>query len=847
MKIIYIIINIIIGFLVFCLSSCKDDIDLSKGPADSGITDAAFDGYSIGFTVKLDLDMSTRAEASSVEAYENYIDTQNKFRVLFFNQYGDFLFGAIDRTITDLGNDGTSSNWYVRVPMNYLVDRNNNEYDAVAIREYLRNHPFKVAILANWPNEDAEGNSSYEKREPNWGWGESVMNPEAVSAKKVKNINDLHHLKYDTYYSDTSNSSGRPSRWESYDFLMSDDQKAGVNYQWVQMRNKDFSSKNDADSWIRNNWDPYSDYLAKTYPNSYKPNWRHYVNLWQLWDFNASCKQSGNTYNYDQTWSGVSNKWGKEWYDRNGSKLKNWLGTSGSKYLNSAQDIDDLHFEPTTDATWFSNNYCYTYHSGSNHGIVLQPAEQLDKYDNGTQYINPTKSGSESRGYLSFEAPGSGTYRIKCGSASGTSTIVVQRGTNPEYYYSVSTSGPTDFLFDTEKNVTYKDQSITEDAEPIYIWCQSGSAIIYAIEWICNQYLSDTDREGIAPSPEHPIPMYGVQQFTALSDWKEGTTKDISAKDPEVATSETKYISLVRCVAKVEVYLPQEARHIYMRSMNRKSRCEPMDVETSTADLWKDHKKNSDKTKHCEWYNIQEYGSWYLDGSSGHEYPGSKKNPSDKTELKTYTNMLSWYYWSWKSASWNVTYDNQGNKTNSSGWDFEAHNQGNVAKETVSNPKSSLPSPHLFNPDIERSDFCHFLDAGESQGYYKYVLYVPDKNITDPNNQATPSSTPKVARIEYRYKDINSDYLDDNSCYRLYFTNYGTDENYGPANSVISTVQNTDYESSSGYEKADNLDKHWPIMRNHVYQFYVGGSGSYQQAVRVQVSEWGYDKITVDW
>lgn len=832
-------------FLPIGFTSCVDENIIEPGTDKPDIEEDPIEGYSIGFKIQLDKNMSGNTRGA--EDYENYIDTRNKFRVLFFTEDGQFLFGAVDRTITALGEQsGTGvASWYVRVPMNYLVDREGNPYDADEIKKYLRENDFKVAILANWPNnatlrsdieDEDSGNTTedtYIEREPKWGWKQSIFSDEE---NEIKNINDLHHLVIDKNYNDNSSSSSRPSRRQVYDFVMDGDVsngegKMGVKTDWVKMRdisedfngeyNGDtFSDQQSAETWIRKNWDPGK--KSGDRDNVY----RNYNNIWQLWNF------SGNyTASYDEIMRDRNNTstgsmppaFKSAWQNRNGNDLSKFLNDNPYG-LYSRFTFDGLSFEPTTN----DGNRCYAYVNGDNRGIVLKPAEELGG-EGDNSYIHPTKTPFKSRGYLHFTAYSTGTYRIRYGALNGKATMVVQHNTNRDRTYKdITEEGPTQMSYKSgDIEYFYRDLSITGDPENIYIWSASGDLVIYSIEWISSKYLYDTDRIGIEPSEENPIPMYGVQNFSKLGDsWEEGTTFDISAARGQ---EDVKPISLIRSLAKVEVYLPQKAKHIYMRSMNRTSRCEPIDVQTPTNELWHQNHSQENSQEKCEWFDIQSY-------DHGLEYYGDTPPSSNSAELEEYTNWLSWFYGSWEG--W---------------WNFNSHNISGGTVTIPSNPNY----PHLFYPDINRSDFCHLIYVGYVAGKgHKYILYMPEKNISDPNYVGFKKSIPKVAHIEYRY-DNNTDNLEDNECRRIYFTNYTytSDTSLGPINTFIKNVSKDGYEiyernqviQNNVGEQEDHLRLHWPIMRNHIYEFIVNSSGHGEPTIRAKVKDWNERDIVVEW
>lgn len=881
---------------------------------DLGVTDPAADGLpeiegdAIGFMVRMDRSISTRADggdftsfANNVESYENYIDTQDKFRVFFFTEHGDFLFGANDRVIGTHKQSGINSDyWYVRIPMSMLVDRQNKEYDVEKIKDYLRNNKFKVAVLANWPNKGArvnpsdyddseegrntsENTSSSLKGEPNWGWDNSILNRDA-DAKNIRNINDLHHLYDETKnYADKSTSSDRQSKYYVYGFLMkevtdSDGDKyfaMGEPTDWVKMRNvsegwhasyemkqlkdgvTEYQNKEAANQWIRQNWNP------DMKMNQEKKIYRSYQHLWYLWNFhaayatgnkagNVSYEMNGNNKRKDSNghyivtgvtdasayddnfgWNdGLSgdyknNPWGKEWYIRNGDILYNWMnGTSSNTNLTALETVTGDDSEYFLTFTPGSGCYMVSLTSGGKtyYGIRL-PGQTITKVDKNTQ------------NYFTFMARSEGTLRIRFSSASSsTAKIWVSKNGDKDKEYSATGTTPVDLNIDGG----YRDYSAAEESYPIHIVCSSGTAVIYSIEFIRGKYLYDTDREGVAPSRDFAIPMYGVRDYEAMKDWEHGTTQNLEGD-----------VYLVRSLAKVELYLPSKygkPKHVYFRGMNRTNRCEPMDVETQTHLLWKPEAPHT--SSECEFFQIQSYGA---------QYDESKPDKVDDS-AKNYKSWLSWFYRSWASADWQKTYTKLANgeyNTNikGKGWDFQGVDPLDINVTKTMTDRQDV-YPHIFNPNINRSDFCEFLYAGmDEAGNYKYVLYMPEHNIDDPNNVGYQISTPKVPHIEYRYDENNSNNysngeinLDDADCFRIYFTNYGKTGGGLEGTTANPNIGNINKDEWEGYEKTSAIGTyHWPILRNHIYQFYVEENGPKSATVRVKVTDWSHEKVVVDW
>ena len=894
-------------FSLSMLTSCKDELTLIEDPSSDGVE---IEGDCIAFTMALDKDLSTRADGydftsgDAIEKYENYIDTQDKFRVFFFTEGGDFLFGATDRTVSSLlsTSDSQTDYWYVRIPMTMIVDRDNNEYDINKIKDYLKNHSFKVAVLANWPNggekvnpadwDDSEGTSSGEnpsstlKGNPLWNWNNSILNKDA-DPSDIRNINDLHHVYNDLYY-------GNDSRRPVYQhFMASVSGKdaglySGEPTDWVKMRDindetgwrksydlstevPSFDSKTTANQWIRANCSP------DVTLNQGKKIYRHYQHMWFLWNFDASYKYGlwmnateedkngkykGFDKSYEDNWgwkddspATVVNPWGAKWYERNGKRLYEWMNPSLTG--NKAIGIITIDIGESNNDVFFkyipkSGEYAYCKKVGDYYGVQLPE-------------IGNVAVTSETEGMMTFQARTSGTLRIRWGSAdSRGARLGVQTGTT---YYApvadVTSETPIDWTV-PGNGQNYLDITVEGNSVPVYIFGAKGNAIVYSIEFIRGRYLYETDREGIAPNPNQGIPMYGVKHFDKIPDWQRGTTHNLQG-----------VVSLIRALAKVEIYIKGsfgQPRHVYMREINRAARCEPMDVHTSTDSLWvNDHLVYTGEGA-CEWFRIQKYGPVY-----------NKMSEAD------YPNWLSWFYGSWKydpSDSSPILWKNQGEGTSyeyngdlgyyvpkgqMTGWTKSSFNYSGYTTEQP---------PHIFNPYMYRSSYCRFLYAGydtQGGGYYKYVLYLPEKNIDDPSTAGKPETTPKVPHIEYRFpprnsastddedgdEDVpsavasvfsNTEYnLDDDDCYRIYFTNYGESTASDAEGSIYGLDKNPFLTNGTkwnydNYERSrERLAYHWPIVRNHRYQLYVGGAGPESPEIHVKVSDWGHRKVVLEW
>lgn len=751
--------------LVMILSGCKDnDLEL---PGDGGSMANDEEGITVSFFVQLDQELSSRAVNGMEGNIDNYIDTAQKFKILFLDQRGNFLFEPPTRYIQETPDK--NGQYYVTVPLNSSITDGNNSSIISLIKAQMEKEPFKIAVLANWPEGD--------KNLISWDWDNSSLNK---NANPIKNINDLHHLKEDSKYKDggvfsfisDKGKMGLNTEWVKYREVEGDELNGGKAWHLEVKPNNTTTISSDAYTWIKNNWNPTVDKEFSAKDDNSHGIYRHYSLLWQLWNFGGAFDK--NAFSYEELRDGTKDDFEENWKNRNAKSFQlDWI--KSNNYVIGSNEIDGFYVVSAANGGETSNveNYVRAYISGTKHGIILPKRTELSPDDKN----NPRLSVGSAKEYVKFEVPGTGQLRVRYSSLKEGENpkLVVQRGSTFENIFTYDgTAGEIKEIGTTSDGkftARYK-ISITADPEDIILFAIDAPLVIYSVEFVADEYLSGTDREGIIPDEKNPIPMYGIQEFPKIDSWGSQTVLNLTQRP----------ISLIRSLAKVELYLrsgEHTINHVYLRSMNRKSRVEPMDVLSPTANLWKSHGDNSGE---CEWFRIIAYGPGY-----------SKSN---------FTDYYKWFYGSW--AAW---------------W------------PGLTGYSGSPESPHLFNPDVQRSDFCHFIYDKEytDNSYHRYILYVPDKSIDDPNTDGDLFSAPKVCHIEYRDANM-TEYLDDNNCYRIYFTDYSTNNE----------IKNTPYNKfESEYEKnAENLKKHWPIMRNHIYRFYVGASNSPQE-IRVKVNDWG--------
>lgn len=308
------------------------------------------------------------------------------------------------------------------------------------------------------------------------------------------------------------------------------------------------------------------------------------------------------------------------------------------------------------------------------------------------------------------------------------------------------------------------------------------------LEWVNNNSV-------IIPSEDNPIPMFGMQSFDAIPNWTYGEPYDISKSTDNQQSP--KYISLIRSLAKVELTLKQQAQQVRLCNFNGTSRSVAVDLFTPTSESWKPHVENHDEN--CEWFAIQQHG------------------PAPMGEEYTEESYKTWSDWFGK---------------------YSLHTE-----EPEGPDDSTTDSPHLFNPEKSVVTACDLKNTEPTENKdteptenrtFKYVIYVPDTNISEPSSDEAHKAL--VPYIEYTYD--SGENHDDNDWRRIYFTDYSKKDH--PVKSVYADKYD-DYESN-----AENLKLHWPIMRNHKYSFSVNAS-AYDLVIQAKVVSWNYTPIKDVW
>lgn len=816
---------IFLVFIIMVTPSCVDDTLLEPGTEGELTPDSPYTlTFNLGIPSMGEEGVSSGATRAIYYGnplyYEDWIDTQDGLRVLFFitkrektgssyvpGKYADdnnfvaidpvnplkdyFLFESTSRWLTQLQYDDDNTLHYrLTVPV-YQIGDEETEYREhwKTIRDYLREYDFKVAIMANHPQATTF----------TWGVENSVLSAPNIddlsTATKVKTINDIHHSVPDPTYATNTNG----NRKDAYLMLVDNDHKIdgvgtmGPFISWVINRSKLygdalgglFSNKEEAKTWIRDYWIPDLIYNEDNDPDiDYQTLYHNYRHIWSFWNFGGAASDNGLPYSTKST----SNTHMGDWEVRNGKLLRDWV-TAGVN--NGGKFLKDLNTASNSKGK-YDGSMPLVFHPSLAKAVINSGSDGKRFYGVTLPALSATPSSQSTKDCFSFRICGSGTLTVRYVANGGKLNF------KSDAYADGSSNNPKTSTF-TINGVKMSEYvyNFNHENDPTtgYIYSTGGELTVYDIEYTQDRYIYLTDREGILPSSDHAIPMYGVQKFNKLEGWwDEGASFDLTSGGQSVDGEEydAKTISLLRAVAKVEVIIPKSLgvpKHVYLHSLNSSVRCEPMDVATPTEQLWKDHKTE------CEWKLVQSYGTFLPSGG--------------KYQMDDYKKKLSRYYGNW--LEW--------------GWNFNNYTQYKPNYDTDG------PFPRIFNPIISRSDCAAFIDVTDyyNDQYYHYLFYMGENTIDASSNYNGNDGSIMIPHIEIRFDEryqstsrvkTNTDLnLMDKDCYHIYFTEGGIASGARDANGV-SKIANGNYEKE--YEnKINYLKEHWPIMRNHVYRFTV--------------------------
>lgn len=293
------------------------------------------------------------------------------------------------------------------------------------------------------------------------------------------------------------------------------------------------------------------------------------------------------------------------------------------------------------------------------------------------------------------------------------------------------------------------------------------------------------------PDRSQGIPMYGVQKFDAIDNWRPGTPINVSERQVGQSGTymERKDIYLLRSLARIDLVIPKnlvdEVIEPCLMYSNVFGRCEPLDVATPTNILWDDNHDD------CEWHRLAAYGP-VINGDLG-----------QKANKNKFLERMAWYYGAWQD--W--------------GWDFNGELEPGDDKFSAVSKKNY---PRIFNTCIQRNGTARIEDViVDDPEYFHYVVYCGERNINDPSNFGKldlPGSEHCYFKFNARKTDSKGVVREGSYCIAI--TNY--DQN---VNSIVKNILGTktdlgDYRTTMG-GSTNPGDWNWPIMRNHVYTFRV--------------------------
>ena len=697
------IMSILLTFLMSGIFMCCYDYD--------GIImtyeEARLEDFALAFDISLNTipGSTTRAthKETNGEEIDNEVDVEgmnHDFRILFFDKDDNFLLD-IGRTYYKLEDvsEGRSKHWRVTIPSTVLRHR--------GTLEKIQTENFKIAVLANWPKD----------KKVNFEYGDKLY--------KLS-----QYTKDDEYNK------------EPYSHLPALGNLMGAYTDWVK---SGYTGQNAAEEAIRTEKRMNPRTITRKTGNAHRQEDPYiYNHVWRVWTFGDGQISYMDGTKINETFADV---WQKQ-FDSYKSALST-VASDGFSGYGGTFDEGGLVLEGVNGSTTHDDD----------DGLTL--AMGLESSDNSNIVNNRLK----------FKAFATGTLKVTARKATEDGADVWLGMQRKENSNSNASYRETEKLGNAYQTYTFSNIPVTgtsskdylNNPEIISIYAVGGSMVVKHIEFIEGRHLYETDREGFLPDKDRQlIPMYGIQEFDAI-DYRMIPDEVFylsPISDKEFNDDYTrKNVHLLRSLAKVELLIPAglPLTHAYMRSANRTSRCEPVDVSAPTNELW--------DSVDDEIGNIKSYGAFYDSADS-------------------YQEKLSWFYGTWdKWWGWN--------------------------DKNFSIPQTSYDYPHIFNTRISRSDYIHFRYMETQDGYDRYVLYVPEKNIDDPNDVGVLRATPKVPHIELRFEGSDDANLDDNDCWRIYFTD---DEDWRK-------VAQNGYDD---YEKVrDNLNKLYPIVRNHIYRFTV--------------------------
>lgn len=674
------------------------------------------------------------------------------------------------------------------------------------------------------------------------------------------------HLPYhpaQSSYEDPVGQMGVFTSWVGYTFK-SQKQAATFIRKGTEYNGNDINGRIEFTYKYKDNGDPtkftYNDYGYKHIVDAQNIYEMH--NVWRLWNFSAGKSCAYHIDNSDE----VNDYWEK----RNGNVLiyslnqHNWPGAfdiTDDKGVSLIKcNNPETYFDPYVEGDPETGHINITDKVTSNDVINIDTKGAKNAKDEVSRFKNSS---------IMFKAYSEGTLRIRAkaerekdAKIAVLAKIPGSDDTEKVQYITVrgndgvSHSSTNPFFTPSVKRgeLFHSDNAYNQGGEyiinpnsneylEVYIAAVDGDIDIYEIEYMRARHLYDSSRNAIMPSNENPIPMYGIQNFDPVGPYlmpeKTFNMSNGDLNEYLIGTGlQDKYnyknVYLLRSLAKVELRFDKKVfrnmvpEHVFMRVMNRTARCEPTDVVNPTDWIWYGDGKTFEDSKgkqftinvdadadpksfvgaNQEFANIKDYGPLYNRAKIGGE-----------DDDDAYRRVTSWFYGIWSKTS-GLPEDKHGRYYWLNPWDWNGN---------LNTLPSGFPFPRIYNPRIDRSDFCRFHRVPDEDGYYRFIMYVPEKNIDDADSRGRLTATPKVQHIEIRFKDMNSNQnLDDNSHYRIYFTNYGENGKAVPDGYNRTNIDQIEKDESF-------LRTLQPIMRNCHYKFTINSINANKVGVNFTV------------
>ncbi|MCH5318688.1 MAG: hypothetical protein J1E38_03135 [Paramuribaculum sp.] len=349
------------------------------------------------------------------------------------------------------------------------------------------------------------------------------------------------------------------------------------------------------------------------------------------------------------------------------------------------------------------------------------------------------------------------------------------------------------------------------------------------VEWGTNDDVKDSHgwfRVAKMPSEDHPIPMYGIQKFSALTNWKKGTPINLSRKTGEDGAQYNDLpVSLLRSVVKVEVVVPtgtiNDAVIFYP---NLYARCEPMDVWTPTNEIWVTN--HSD----CEWKDIKGFGLMVRSEDSNY---ADYSIPIINESRIRYQDRLSRLYGIWrKEKNWSF------NKNTNEDIDSYFDEGGKYADDN---------HPRIFNPCIQRNTTIYVEKAYTDGDGDHYIAYVGERNMNHPSNIGRIGDTGAGAcPVMYWCLIRNGNTLSfpiaeyTAANYNKMMFNGTASATPGNSSTGFSTYEKGIVEDSRNYP-----DLPVPLLRNHVYKIRFRGANNGDFTSTIKSRSNGFDGFSI--